>query len=139
MTDLEKLAQPIDPYDALVDPKQERSVPEWDGDGLPPYGLIAETKMKEQSGDVWKWHRCLVVGLTVDNHHVLHDLTDESLHFITNHEDWDFRPVRTERDRVIEAMVEVLSGAGWGVAVLDEVPAQLLNSDLFDITLKEGE
>lgn len=71
--------------------------------GLPPVGKKYEYHTANK-----QWHTCIVVGETVDNHHVLHDLTDDSLHFITNVEDWEFRAIVDKRAAAVNKMMNEL-------------------------------
>ncbi len=120
----------------IKDPKQERSVLEWDGKGLPPVGAVCEYS------DAGREHiGVLVMGYYDKSIWLRTTKSGENGSPFTIYNDNDpsvFRPIRTERDKCIEAMVGVMQQKGGPKTDITQAEA-LYDSNLFDISLREEE
>lgn len=139
-------------------PKQERSAPEWDGDGLPPEKKcdgLREGELTELA--------CLISGAPEGTTHAYRNVagrkvvwqkSSTSNYSVPVEYIWERReqlgfdmsgytPIRTERDKCIEAMVDMVkSKCNTGLTVWEEretIAEALYDSNLFDISLREGE
>jgi hypothetical protein len=88
----------------------------WNGEGLPPAGLVCEVLNTELSNPEWERATILYVG----KHRVMYDSTscNERVGFI---EDLKFRPIRTpeqiaaeERESEVKEMQAVVQSAEFG-------------------------
>lgn len=92
-------------YESALATSQKQA---WNGEGLPPVGVECESKQFAQID----WHKFRVVA--IENGHVFGFWNDKvGVCLDSNH--WEFRPLRTEAERVIDEMVQ-LSGVSTGAA-----------------------
>ncbi|GAA0585289.1 hypothetical protein GCM10008997_37480 [Halomonas salifodinae] len=82
---------------------------EWDGEGLPPIGVPIESKHKGATPE-WAnpdFHETTIVAMGKQIAIFTHPGSD--LETVGRIEDYDFRPIRSEEDRAVEAMLEELA------------------------------
>lgn len=85
-------------YEPELEPKKDQTA--WDGEGLPPVGTVCEIRTSTE--DWWE----ATVRL-YDEGEVIWRPKGETL-YSDNVKDVEFRPIKTDRDRQIEKMVEVI-------------------------------
>jgi hypothetical protein len=94
-----------------------RPAPAWDGNGLPPVGV--ECEFRKKGGQISdetpvEWQHCKVIAITrayVILRHIGYGFSDN--HECSHHlSDIEFRPIRTDRERVVEAALEKLKDCG---------------------------
>lgn len=87
---------------ALAASKQE-----WNGEGLPPVGLVCEGQFPRHPGNSFEWQECLVL-YAFDRECAVKSKVTSTLHYCD-----DFRPIRSEadkkRDEAIGRLIEVLN------------------------------
>ncbi|QXZ19123.1 hypothetical protein [Lelliottia amnigena] len=83
------------------------SRPEWNGEGLPPVGLVCEGQFPRHPGISFEWQECLVLYV-FERECAVKSKGTSTLHYCD-----DFRPIRSEadkkRDDVTQSILDVLN------------------------------
>lgn len=133
-------AEPIGDLRRLAEnPKQERSVPEWDGEWITigqKVILDCDPSILEYGADqVGQKHE--VVALLPDENCVVLRLSWGLGVFSAIH--CKDIPIKSERQKVVDALETTFITPRYGVRHSSLLAEELYDSDLFDITLKEVE
>lgn len=89
---------------------------EWDGQGLPPIGVVCEGHFPRFPNNTFEWQECLVLYV-FDSECAVKSKATPTLHYCD-----DFRPIRSEADQKREeaetALRTCLAGTGAGITPL---------------------
>lgn len=77
--------------------------PAWDGEGLPPVGTVCEVMFKKDTNPTWDECEVLKTAPFI----VLYFADEGKAHNYSPESDFKFRPIKTDRDRQIEAMTDL--------------------------------
>ena len=95
---------------------QDVDIPEWNGEGLPPVGLICEGRFHRHPGISFEWQECLVLYV-FERECAVKSKSTSTLHYCD-----EFRPLRTEAEKAREdaetAIRTCLAGTGAGITPL---------------------
>lgn len=109
-----------------------RPAPKWSGDGLPPVGTQCEYLPDPKTKD---WHQCTFIGSVGAEVFVLTE--DDQVDRMKSSLSGRFRPLPTEKDKVVEAALNALDGS-IGSAKDDEKVCKALY-ELGFLRMPEGE
>lgn len=125
-----------------LEPRKEQV--EWDGEGLPPLGVKLDgvkTISSTEGIEAW-WGKpyWLVVGHHINGNTFFVEGIKSGViqQFRVTGDKPQYRPIKSERQKVVEAMVKVMS-AGSPPDVYTHYAEALLDSNLFDIKMRGEE
>lgn len=81
---------------------QDVDIPEWNGEGLPPVGLICEGRFPRHPGISFEWQECLVLYV-FERECAVKSKSTSTLHYCD-----EFRPLRTEAEKAREADIKAM-------------------------------
>lgn len=82
---------------------QDVDAPEWNGEGLPPVGLICEGRFPRHPGISFEWQECLVLYV-FERECAVKSKSTSTLHYCD-----EFRPLRTKAERKREAAAKEMA------------------------------
>lgn len=126
-----KASQIRDRYHELLEEEKMKEQPKWNGEGFPPVGAVCGYSINEGAN----WYKCLI---EYDHEQLLvarcHYQSDSELQQALYKESTLFRPLKTDRERIVEKMVGVI-GDNWRAVGTHRHVAEALY-DSFNITEK---
>lgn len=119
---------------------QDFDIPEWNGDGFPPVGLICEGRFPRHPGISFEWQECLVLYV-FERECAVKSKSTSTLHYCD-----EFRPLRTEAERArdkLAASLHIAAGAspielnGIG-SLYFKLADAIISGSVFGTTFKAG-
>lgn len=99
-------------YRPILDTEPDKpQAPEWDGEGMPPVGVLIESRHKDATPE-WAnpdFHETIIVAM--GNELAIFTHPGDARETVGRIEDYDFRPIRSEEDRCIGEMVAAMEHA----------------------------